>query len=116
FRTVLLEQCYDFVVRNPRKWDRHFRDLSMLEKVSVPFPRISYDEAVALLQKHGSEIQWGSDFGGGDETIISQQFDKPVMVHRYPTAVKAFYMEPDPARPEVALCVDVLAPEGYGEI
>jgi len=82
----------------------------------MPFPRISYDEAVQLLQKLGSEIQWGGDFGGGDETIISQQFDKPVMVHRYPTAVKAFYMEPDPERPEVALCVDVLAPEGYGEI
>src|SRR3989475_12041098 len=82
----------------------------------MPFPRISYDEAVQLLQKHGSEIQWGGDFGGGDETIISQQFDKPVMVHRYPTAVKAFYMEPDPERPEVALCVDVLAREGYGEI
>ncbi len=82
----------------------------------MPFPRIFYDEAVQLIQKHGSEIQWGGDFGGGDETIISQQFDKPVMVHRYPTAVKAFYMEPDPERPEVALCVDVLAPEGYGEI
>src|SRR5881275_3029530 len=80
------------------------RDLSKLEKVSMPFPRISYDEAVQLLQKLASEIQWGGDFGGGDETIISQQFDKPVMVHRYPTAVKAFYMEPDPERPEVALC------------
>jgi len=93
------------------------RDISKLEKISTPFPRISYDEAVQILQKSGSsEIQWGGDFGGTDETIISQQFDKPVMVHRYPTAIKAFYMEPDPARPEVALCVDVLAPEGYGEI
>jgi asparaginyl-tRNA synthetase len=92
------------------------RDLSKLEKITVPFPRITYDDAVAILQKNGSEIQWGGDFGGGDETIISQQFDRPVMVHRYPTAIKAFYMEPDPQRPEVALCVDVLAPEGYGEI
>src|SRR5213593_705391 len=92
------------------------RDLAKLEKISVPFARVSYDEAVKILQKHGSEIQWGGDFGGGDETIISQQFEKPVMVHRYPTAIKAFYMEPDPERPEVALCVDVLAPEGYGEV
>jgi asparaginyl-tRNA synthetase len=92
------------------------RDVSKLGRIQPPFPRISYDEAVQLLQKHGSEIQWGGDFGGGDETILSQQFEKPVMVHRYPSAIKAFYMAPDPARPEVALCVDVLAPEGYGEI
>ena len=92
------------------------RDVSKLEKILPPFPRISYDEAVGMLQKSGSEIQWGGDFGGGDETIISQQFDRPVMVHRYPTAIKAFYMEPDPLRADVALCVDVLAPEGYGEI
>lgn len=92
------------------------RDISRLEKITPPFPRITYDEAVDILRRNGSEIQWGGDFGGTDETIISQQFDKPVMVHRYPTAIKAFYMEPDPKRPEVALCVDVLAPEGYGEI
>jgi len=92
------------------------RDVTKLEKIAAPFPRITYDDAIQILQKNGSDIQWGSDFGGGDETIISQQFDKPVMVHRYPTAIKAFYMEPDPNRPDVALCVDVLAPEGYGEI
>ena len=92
------------------------RDVSKLEKITPPFPRLTYDDAVALLQKSGSEIQWGGDFGGGDETILSQQFEKPMMVHRYPTAVKAFYMEPDAQRPDVALCVDVLAPEGYGEI
>jgi asparaginyl-tRNA synthetase len=92
------------------------RDLSKLEKIAPPFPRLTYDEAVAILKKNGSEIQWGGDFGGADETIISQQFEMPVMVHRYPTAIKAFYMEPDPQRPDVALCVDVLAPEGYGEI
>ena len=92
------------------------RDVGKLEQITPPFPRLPYDEAVMNLQSRGSEIQWGSDLGGGDETILSQQFDRPVMVHRYPAQVKAFYMEPDPARPELALCVDVLAPEGYGEI
>jgi asparaginyl-tRNA synthetase len=92
------------------------RDVTKLEQIAPPFPRLAYDEAVKNLQSRGSEIQWGSDFGGGDETILSQQFDRPVMVHRYPAQVKAFYMEPDPVRPELALCVDVLAPEGYGEI
>jgi asparaginyl-tRNA synthetase len=92
------------------------RDVAPLEAVKPPFPRITYDEAVRTLQENGSEIQWGSDFGGGDETILSKLYDRPVIVHRYPSAIKAFYMEPDPERPEVALCVDVLAPEGYGEI
>jgi asparaginyl-tRNA synthetase len=92
------------------------RDLAPLEQISLPFPRISYDDAVRRLQAAGSEIQWGGDLGGGDETILSGQFSSPVMIHRYPSAVKAFYMQPDPERPEVALCVDVLAPEGYGEI
>jgi len=92
------------------------RDTSKLEKVQAPFPRISYDDAVKNLQEHGSEIQWGSDFGGADETILTEQFEKPIMVDRFPTAIKAFYMQPDPERPEVALGVDVLAPEGYGEI
>jgi asparaginyl-tRNA synthetase len=92
------------------------RDLAPLEQISRPFPRISYDEAVGRLQASGSEIRWGGDLGGGDETILSGQFTSPVMIHRYPSAVKAFYMQPDPERPDVALCVDVLAPEGYGEI
>lgn len=92
------------------------RDVSALERISRPFPRLSYDEAVKKMQAAGSEIQWGGDFGGGDETILSQQYISPVMVHRYPCDIKAFYMQPDPERPEVALCVDVLAPEGYGEI
>ena len=92
------------------------RDASFLEKIAPPFPRLSYDEAVKRMQAAGSEIRWGGDFGGGDETILSEQYASPVMVHRYPTDVKAFYMQPDPERPEVALCVDVLAPEGYGEI
>jgi asparaginyl-tRNA synthetase len=92
------------------------RDVSKLESVQKPFPRISYDEAVATLQAGGLPITWGGDFGGPDETALSERYDRPVMVHRYPSAVKAFYMKPDPARPEVALGVDILAPEGYGEI
>jgi asparaginyl-tRNA synthetase len=98
------------------------RDLSQLEKIEAPFPRISYDDAVKNLQeghaqgKLETKFEWGGDLGSPDETYLSAQFDKPVMVHRYPAKVKAFYMEPDPQRPELALCVDVLAPEGYGEI
>ena len=92
------------------------RDLTKLQAVQSPFPRLSYDEAVKILKANGSEIEWGGDFGGGDETILTQQFDRPIMVDRYPSAIKAFYMQPDPERPEVALGVDVLAPEGYGEI
>jgi asparaginyl-tRNA synthetase len=92
------------------------RDLSKLEAIQTPFPRISYDDAVKFLQSKGSEIQWGSDFGGGDETLLSQEHDRPLMVDGYPSAVKAFYMQPNPERPEVAMCVDVLAPEGYGEV
>jgi asparaginyl-tRNA synthetase len=92
------------------------RDTNKLESVKAPFPRISYDEAVKTLQDKGLPIEWGGDFGGPDETTLSELYDRPVMVHRYPAAVKAFYMKPDPDRPEVALGVDVLAPEGYGEI
>jgi asparaginyl-tRNA synthetase len=92
------------------------RDVTKLEAVQLPFPRITYDDAVKILQEKGSEIQWGGDFGGTDETILSQQYDRPVLVTHYPAAVKAFYMAPDPNRPEVALGVDMLAPEGYGEI
>ena len=92
------------------------RDVTKLEAVQKPFPRISYDDAVASLRAKGLPIEWGGDFGGPDETALSEQYDRPVMVHRYPAAVKAFYMKPDPQRPDVALGVDVLAPEGYGEI
>jgi asparaginyl-tRNA synthetase len=92
------------------------RDTSKLESVRKPFPRISYDDAVKRLQAKGLPIEWGGDFGGPDETALSEEFDRPVMVHRYPAAVKAFYMKPDPERPDLALGVDVLAPEGYGEI
>ena len=92
------------------------RDVAKLEAIQAPFPRMSYDDAVKLLQSKGSEIQWGGDFGGTDETVLSEAHNRPLMVDGYPSAVKAFYMAPDPSRPEVALCVDVLAPEGYGEI
>ena len=92
------------------------RDVSKLEAVQKPFPRITYDAAVKTLQAKGLPIQWGGDFGGPDETTLSEEYDRPVMVHRYPAAVKAFYMKPDPERPDLALGVDVLAPEGYGEI
>ncbi|NDJ11517.1 MAG: asparagine--tRNA ligase [Acidobacteriia bacterium] len=92
------------------------RDTAKLELVQGPFVRMSYTDAVKNLQEHGSNIEWGSDFGGGDETILTQQFDRPMLVDRFPTAIKAFYMQPDPERPEVAMGVDVLAPEGYGEI
>jgi asparaginyl-tRNA synthetase len=92
------------------------RDLAPLQRVQTPFPRISYDDAVATLKRKGSAIEWGGDFGNADETLLGEEFDRPVMVHRYPAAIKAFYMQPDEARPELALGVDVLAPEGYGEI
>jgi asparaginyl-tRNA synthetase len=92
------------------------RDTSKLEAVKTPFPRMTYDEAATLLVETGLPFQHGNDLGGTDETVLSQQFDKPLCVTHYPAAVKAFYMKPDPAQPDKALCVDVLAPEGYGEI
>jgi asparaginyl-tRNA synthetase len=92
------------------------RDTSKLEAVKAPFPRLSYDEAAKVLLDHGLPFQYGTDFGGTDETVLSDRYDRPVCVHRYPAAVKAFYMKPDPEQPDKALGVDVLAPEGYGEI
>jgi asparaginyl-tRNA synthetase len=92
------------------------RDVAKLGNVKSPFPWLHYDDAIKLIQAKGSETQWGSDFGGTDETVIAEAYDRPVVVHRFPTAIKAFYMEPDPARPELALSADILAPEGYGEI
>lgn len=107
------------------------RDISKLETVMRPFPRLHYDEAVKILNEHRAkkrasgetndgapipDFPWGEDFGGEDETVISSRFERPVMVHRYPAEVKAFYMKRDPNDARVALCVDVLAPEGYGEI
>ena len=98
------------------------RDVAKLEKIDMPFPRITYDEAVERLQEGfakgalENKFEWGGDLGSPDETYLSSQFERPLMIHRYPAKVKAFYMEPDPKRPDLALCVDVLAPEGYGEI
>ncbi len=123
----LAEQFISFIVKRcleTRRSDLQIigRDLAKLEKIEAPFPRITYDEAVAKLQEGyakgalENKFEWGGDLGSPDETYLSAQYEKPLMVHRYPASVKAFYMEPDPQRPELALCVDVLAPEGYGEI
>jgi asparaginyl-tRNA synthetase len=92
------------------------RDISKLENITGTFPRITYDEAVDFLQKKGFEIKWGEDFGAPHETAIAESYDKPVFITHYPTELKSFYMKPDPKRPEVVLCADMIAPEGYGEI
>ena len=92
------------------------RDITPLENIKRPFPRISYDEAIKKVQSLGGKTQWGEDLGGDDETLLAQDFQTPILVHRYPAQVKAFYMKNDPEDPRLALCVDMLAPEGYGEI
>jgi asparaginyl-tRNA synthetase len=92
------------------------RDVAKLEKVTGPFPRLHYRDAMKLLHEKGSQTPYGGDFGGTDETVIAEAFDRPVVVHHFPTAIKAFYMEPDPDEPEFSLSADILAPEGYGEI
>jgi len=92
------------------------RHIAPLEEVAGPFPRLSYAQALEHLRQHGKDLAWGEDLGGDEETVISQLFPRPVLVHRYPQEAKAFYMEPDPEDPRLALCVDMLAPEGYGEI
>jgi asparaginyl-tRNA synthetase len=113
----LVSHVVQSVVKNRRpELETLKRDVSKLETVKPPFPRMSYDEAVKLLQERGNPAKWGDDFGGDEETILSSRYDRPVMIHRYPAAIKAFYMEPDPQRPDLALGFDVLAPEGYGEI
>jgi len=119
FITFIVKRCLER--RNP-ELQTIGRDVAKLEKIDTPFPRISYDDAVKMLREGHAKgelennFEWGGDLGSPDETYISSQFERPVMIHRYPASVKAFYMEPDPQRPELALCVDVLAPEGYGEI
>lgn len=119
FISFIVKRCLD---RRRADLQTIGRDLSKLEKIAPPFPRLSYDDAAKMLQEGFSKgaletkFEWGGDLGSPDETYLSAQFEKPVMVHRYPAKVKAFYMEPDPQRPDLALCVDVLAPEGYGEI
>jgi asparaginyl-tRNA synthetase len=105
------------VVKNKsRELEALKRDIAKLENIKPPFPRIHYEEAIALLQKNANPARFGDDFGGDEETIISNSFDRPVMVHHYPAAIKAFYMQPDANRPDLALSFDMLAPEGYGEI
>lgn len=121
---TLMDLCEDFLVECVayvlERGREHLvfleRDISKLENVRKPFPRISYDEACAMLEKLGVPVDPEDDFGSPHETMLTQQFDRPVMVHRYPSAVKAFYMKPDSANPLRALGVDVLAPEGYGEV
>ena len=119
FLTFIVKRCLE---RRRVDLQTIGRDVAKLELIDTPFPRITYDDAVAKLQegqaqgKLENKFAWGGDLGSPDETYLSSLYDRPVMVHRYPASVKAFYMEPDPRRPELALCVDVLAPEGYGEI
>ena len=105
-------------VLNKRRGDLETleRDCAPLEKIARPFPRLTYDEALPMLQARGSAIEWGGDFGAPEETLISQIYDSPVCVTHFPSQIKAFYMQPDAERPELALGVDFLASEGYGEI
>lgn len=111
--------CYivEKVLKNCRKeLEVLGRDISKLENIKKPFPRISYTQAIEILNKNGNPTEWGGDIGGDEETIISKNFDRPVMIHRYPAAIKAFYMKRDPEDDRLALAVDVIGPEGYGEI
>ncbi|GAO04905.1 asparagine--tRNA ligase [Anaeromyxobacter sp. PSR-1] len=118
----LMEQFVSYVVQTALEKHRAElatvleRDVTLLEKVKPPFPRITYTEAVEVIQKAGHPMKWGDDIGGDEETVVAKQFDRPVMVHRYPAEMKAFYFKKDPTDPRVALGCDVLAPEGYGEI
>ena len=117
----LAEDFIEYVVQRTlrerrRELETLERDTAPLERVRKPFPRVAYGEAIEMLQKLSFPVEWGADFGGDEETAISNGFDRPVMVHRYPVECKAFYMKADPADPRLALCVDVLASEGYGEI
>jgi asparaginyl-tRNA synthetase len=105
------------VLENRRpELERLERDVSKLENIKVPFPRVHYDEAVNILKEAGVDFKYGDDFGAADETVISSKYDRPLIIHHYPAAIKAFYMKRDPEHPEQALAMDVLAPEGYGEI
>jgi len=113
----LVSTIVQSVVKNKsRELEMLKRDIAKLENIKPPFPRISYEDAIDVLVKEGSPAKFGDDFGGDEETIISKSFDKPVMIHRYPSSIKAFYMQPDANRPELALAFDMIAPEGYGEI
>jgi asparaginyl-tRNA synthetase len=112
----LVEVCARVLAERRADLELLERDLTALERVRKPFPRITYDEALQRLARLGKPVSWGDDFGADEETALASEFDRPVLVHRYPAAVKAFYMKGDPEDARLALCVDVLAPEGYGEI
>lgn len=113
----LVSHVVQSVLRNrARELETLKRDVLKLEPVKPPFPRITYEQALEILRQHGHDVKFGDDFGGDEETTLSQQYDRPVMIHRYPASIKAFYMEPDRTRPDLALGFDVLASEGYGEI
>jgi asparaginyl-tRNA synthetase len=113
----LVSAIVQSVLKNKsREMETLKRDTTKLQSVKPPFPRISYEDAIKVLQKHGNPAKFGDDIGGDEETIISNEFDRPVLVHRYPASIKAFYMQPDAERPDLALAFDMLAPEGYGEI
>lgn len=117
----LAEQMVSYIVqrvleKRQRELTALERDVEPLKNVTPPFPRIQYDEAIDRLQERGVEVEWGDDFGGDEETILSNQFDKPLLIHRYPLASKAFYMKTDPENEKWSLSMDMLAPEGYGEI
>jgi asparaginyl-tRNA synthetase len=117
----LAEEFVEYIVgrvleRNQESLKQLERDLSKLEHVQRPFPRITYREAIELLKSKGMEANFGDDIGGDEETVIANSFDRPVFITHYPAAIKAFYMKPDPNDPEVALAMDMIAPEGYGEI
>lgn len=116
------EEYVAFIVQSVLKncsleLERLGRDTTKLEKVVAPFPRITYDDAIEFLHEQGfDDIQWGDDFGAPHETAIADHFDQPVFITKYPTKIKPFYMQPDPANDELVLCADMIAPEGYGEI
>ena len=113
----LVTSVVESVLREARpELDQLERDVAPLEAIATPFPRISYADAVTRLRELGSDIEWGRDLGGDDETLLARQYDRPVMVHDYPKDIKAFYMKVNPADPRTVLCDDMLAPEGYGEI
>lgn len=117
----LAEDLVVFIVssvleKNKKELEVLGRDTKSLENVKKPFPKITYTKAIEILKEKGINIEWGNELGGDEETIISESFDRPVIITHYPAKIKAFYMQPDPENPELALCMDMIAPEGYGEI
>lgn len=112
-----LEYCMQYVLQNcQEEFAILERDTTKLQNVKAPFPRISYDESIEILKKKGLNVEWGTDFGAPEETAVSEEFDRPIFIHRFPAQIKAFYMKPDPKNPKLALGVDCIAPEGFGEI